>query len=68
MTFRETDHLNVMKVLGQCVETMPYLVVLELCPFVSSKFVTLLVCALLTGNLYEINHVYALKNHQSLHI
>ncbi len=36
MSFRETDHLNVIKVLGQCVETVPYLVVLELCPFVST--------------------------------
>ncbi len=35
LIFRETDHLNVIKVLGQCVETVPYLVVLELCPFVS---------------------------------
>ncbi len=31
-----------MKVLGQCVETMPYLVVLELCPFVSSSALFLL--------------------------
>ena len=33
--FRETDHVNVLKLLGQCVDTEPYLNVLELCPFVS---------------------------------
>ena len=33
--YREIEHPNVLKLLGQCVETSPYLVVLELCPFVS---------------------------------
>ena len=35
LPYRELDHPNVLKILGQCVETAPFLIVLELCPFVS---------------------------------
>ena len=33
--YRDVDHANVLRLLGQCVDTSPYLTVLELCPFVS---------------------------------
>ena len=33
--FRDVDHRNVLKLLGQSVDTAPYLTVLELSPFVS---------------------------------
>ena len=33
--YREVDHPNVLKMLGQCVDTVPFLMVMELCPFVS---------------------------------
>lgn len=38
--YREIEHNNVLKLIGQCVETTPYLTVLELSPFVS-RFVVL---------------------------
>ena len=32
------EHVNVIKLYGQCVETQPLLNILELCPFVSVIF------------------------------
>ena len=34
--YRELEHPNVLKLLGQCLEATPYLLILELCPFVST--------------------------------
>lgn len=36
--FRDTEHPNVLKLLGCCVESVPYLTVLELCINVSILF------------------------------
>ena len=33
--YRDVDNPNVVRLLGQCVDTSPYLTILELCPFVS---------------------------------
>lgn len=35
MPYRDVDSGNVLRLLGQCVDTSPYLTILELCPFVS---------------------------------
>jgi hypothetical protein len=34
--YRELDHPNILKLLGRCLETDPFLVLLEACPSVSS--------------------------------
>ena len=39
LSSREIEHQNLLKVFGQCIETLPYLVVLELCPFVSIQVI-----------------------------
>jgi hypothetical protein len=36
--YRELDHPNILKLLGRCLETDPFLVLLEACPSVSAAF------------------------------
>jgi len=35
LAFRDMDHVNVLKMIGHCVEMAPFLTVLEPCPHVS---------------------------------
>jgi len=45
--FRDMDHANVLRIIGHCVETPPFLTVLESCPEVSCFIMsTMIVCTL----------------------
>jgi hypothetical protein len=48
--YRELDHPNILKLLGRCLETDPFLVLLEPCPSVSSCTFTFSSCLYLVVN------------------
>lgn len=48
--YRELDHPNILKLLGRCLETDPFLVLLEPCPSVSSCAFSFSTCPSLVVN------------------